>query len=204
MIILPLPIWLLYYLYQLASAFLRMIAAVVARYSPSSNQPTAVVCTQIPQLHKLPKKTPHQNDPYCARASCLLLVHLNAYRASLKLPALAWNDKLEASALFWGKVMAQHDTFEHEIAGEPKLEERIQMQGYRGALWAENLAMHWGNVHHSEHDYARLTHDGWVQSPGHEKNLRSPQATEIGIAVVIAGDTTYAIQNFGKPQQFGL
>jgi len=58
---------------------------------------------------------------------------------------------------------------------------------------AENLA----KISPPRGDMARLVHDGWVNSPGHYKNMVSEKSTHVGNGCAIAGEILMCTQVFG-------
>jgi uncharacterized protein YkwD len=48
-------------------------------------------------------------------------------------------------------------------------------------------------------EFARQAVEGWLQSPGHRKNILDPQYNASGIGVALVGGTAYATQVFWGP-----
>lgn len=116
-------------------------------------------------------------DLYNPREIGMRAVELtNDYRQTQHRPALAWNAALAAiatehsAAMAAGKVPFGHDGFAGRTAKFPF--------GYSQA--AENVAMN-----HGVGDVAKVAVDGWIKSPGHNKNLIS-STTDCGIGVAQA------------------
>lgn len=142
--------------------------------------------------------THYHTDPNCKELAERLFVHLNEYRQSHGLSPVRWNEQLEQSALYHGHRMIQLGEFEHTLSDGVELTQRFQRVGYDFSSGAENLYM----IHNPKyliHQYAEAMHVGWVNSPGHEKNLRF-DGSEVGIGVVTDGETYWATQNFGEPR----
>jgi len=87
----------------------------------------------------------------------------NAYRATKGLPPCRWDDRIapvaaeHAAQMASGAAPFNHDGFDARVAAF--------RFSHRGA--AENLAWNQGIS-----DVARAAVDGWIKSPGHERNLR--------------------------------
>ena len=88
--------------------------------------------------------------------------------------------------------MLDLNIMEHQLPGEPGLEERLTSVGARFTYIAENIAI--------GKDSATI-HNGWMHSPGHRANILSPRVTSVGIAVVRGTAGLFAVQDFS--QSFG-
>ena len=117
---------------------------------------------------------------------------LNHERATNHLPELKWDDALFKAARKHALQMLDLNILEHQLPGEPGLEERITASGARFTYIAENIAL--------GKDAATI-HNGWMHSPGHRSNILSPRVTSVGIAVVRGTAGLFAVQDFS--QSFG-
>ena len=117
---------------------------------------------------------------------------LNHERTANNLPELKWDDSLFKSARQHALLMLNLNVLEHQLPGEPGLEERLTDAGARFTYIAENIAI--------GKDAATI-HDGWMHSTGHRANILSPRVTAVGIAVVRGTAGLYAVQDFA--QSFG-
>lgn len=99
----------------------------------------------------------------------------NEFRAKHSLPALVWNQTLcdigyeHSRNMGEGKVSFSHVGFDKRVKAYP----------FAHRTAAENLAMNWGVP---ESQVARVAVEGWIDSPGHRKNLLGHH-TLCGIAV---------------------
>lgn len=118
---------------------------------------------------------------------------LNQERVTNHLPELKWDDALFKAARKHALLMLDLNIMEHQLPGEPGLEERITAAGARFTYIAENIAL--------GKDAATM-HNGWMHSPGHRANILSPRATSVGIAVVRGTAGLFAVQDFS--QAFGI
>jgi hypothetical protein len=107
---------------------------------------------------------------------------LNSARAAAGKGALAHNASLDAVALGWANQMAADNAMSHN----PNTGSQIPA-GW--SSWGENVA----------HGFATgaATNVGWTNSPSHYANMIG-DFTDIGIAFVSAGGTTWAVEVFGK------
>jgi uncharacterized protein YkwD len=117
---------------------------------------------------------------------------LNHERAANHLPELKWDDVLFKAARQHALLMLDLNIMEHQLPGEPGLEERITAAGARFTYIAENIAI--------GKDSATI-HNGWMHSAGHRANILSPRVTSVGIAVVRGTAGLFAVQDFS--QAFG-
>ena len=114
---------------------------------------------------------------------------LNHERVAHNLPELKWDDALFKAARKHALLMLDLNILEHQLPGEPGLEERITASGARFTFIAENIAV--------GRDSATI-HNGWMHSPGHRANILSPRATSVGIAVVRGTAGLFAVQDFSQ------
>ena len=114
---------------------------------------------------------------------------LNDERAANDLPELKWDDALFRAARKHAVLMLDLNIMEHQLPGEPGLEERITAAGARFTFIAENIAI--------GKDSATI-HKGWMNSPGHRANILNPRITAVGIAVVNGPAGLFAVQDFSR------
>ena len=88
--------------------------------------------------------------------------------------------------------MARAHRLEHQLPGEPGLGRRVTRAGYRGwTMIAENIA--------AGHPTARSVVRGWMQSPGHRRNILNCRYRHIGVGFARAANgTPYYTQVFGR------
>jgi uncharacterized protein YkwD len=118
---------------------------------------------------------------------------VNVHRAGMGLPALATSPILSRSAEWKSGHMQASGVFAHEDPApfERTVPGRLSDCGYSGAAWGENLAFGF--------DDAGAVVRGWLDSPGHRRNIESAAFSAIGVGVVSApGKPTYWTQDFGE------
>lgn len=91
------------------------------------------------------------------------------------------NAQMDAVALGWARQLAANGTLSHN----PDYASQIPA-GWTGA--AENVAQGYPT--------AQAVHDGWMNSAGHRANILGGY-TDIGIALIDAGGSTWAVEVFG-------
>lgn len=125
----------------------------------------------------------------------------NAYRAGHKASAVTPDKRLAAAARAYAEYLARTGKFSHEADGRDP-GKRAESAGYSYCAVAENLALHLDSRGFASRQLARLAMDGWIASPGHQKNLVAPYVTEIGVAVARAPGPHpkyISVQLFGRP-----
>jgi len=120
----------------------------------------------------------------------------NLERQSHGAPPLAVDHFLEAAALGHSQEMARLGYFDHNspTPGRETPDLRIRLAGSAAPKTGENLAMFGGTP---EAQLAEKAVTGWMNSPGHRRNLLDPTFTHIGIGVAKGSNGDYYItQNF--------
>jgi len=112
---------------------------------------------------------------------------LNRERTAHSLPALQWDDSLFKAARLHALRMLDLNQLEHQLPDEPNLEERLTAAGARFSVIAENIAIG---------PNPNTIHSGWMNSPGHRKNILDSRFTSVGIAVVRGTGGLFAVQDF--------
>ncbi|MFD3539174.1 CAP domain-containing protein [Streptomyces sp. NPDC058662] len=137
------------------------------------------VGTTAPQA---PEGTP---APTGAQAEVLALV--NKERAAVGCSALTVNAKLTKAAQDHSADMAAHGTMSHTGSDGSDAGARITRAGYEWRTYGENVAYGYSTP-------AKVM-EGWMNSPGHKRNILDCSYKEIGIGLAQPGH--YWTQNFG-------
>lgn len=87
---------------------------------------------------------------------------------------LAWNCKLEAAAEMHAQDMAENDYFSHTDTDGDEIQHRVNGKGYQWQAVGENIA--------AGHSSSAAAVEGWLESPGHCRNIMSDTFTEMGMA----------------------
>jgi len=116
----------------------------------------------------------------------------NAQRHAAGLGMLKLSPQLNDAALSYSEVLASGSCFEHSCGAVPNFADRLGLAGYTGwASIAENIA--------AGYPTPEAVVAGWMDSPGHRRNILSPDYNEIGVGVVSGGSYgTYWTQEFGS------
>jgi uncharacterized protein YkwD/stress response protein SCP2 len=117
----------------------------------------------------------------------------NSERAQHGLGALTVEPRLAAAAQAHGEDMVARRFFAHDSPDGGTVADRVLAAGYRYSVVAENIAA-------GQRSAAEVV-DGWMNSPGHRRNILSRDVLQIGIGFVAGGEygTTW-VQVFGTPR----
>lgn len=151
-----------------------------------------------------PAPNPVQLLPDPAGAAQAVLDATNAARAEGRrcgdswmdaAPPLDWNPQLAVAALAHSQDMARQAYFSHVNRQGQDVAQRAEAQGYRWRSIAENISR--------GQNSAQEAVAGWINSPGHCRNLMNPRFSEMGAGLGIHQGkhaTAYWTQVFGAPR----
>lgn len=111
----------------------------------------------------------------------------NQSRAQAGAPRLTWDRSLAQAAMKHCMRMVSEGTIAHRYGGEPDLGPRAAAAGAHFSVLEENIAVG---------SYADQIHQGWLDSPGHRRNMLNPEVDRVGIAVVAARGVLYAVADY--------
>jgi hypothetical protein len=118
----------------------------------------------------------------------------NTEREAHGLPELNENDLLNQIAESRARDLLEKQYFAHVSPTGRQASDVAQEVGYPYKIIAENLAQGYFPT-------GKKMVDGWMQSPGHRKNILNPDIKEIGISILKGTmhgqDTTIGVQIFG-------
>ena len=114
---------------------------------------------------------------------------LNRERTAQSLSALQWDNALFKAARRHALLMLNLNRLEHQFPSESNLEGRLAEAGARFGVIAENIAIG---------PNPPVIHAGWMDSPGHRKNILDPRLTSVGIAAVRGPGGLFAVQDFSQ------
>lgn len=119
----------------------------------------------------------------------------NIERESNGVPPLTTDPNLESAAVAHSEEMARLAYFSHTspTPGRETPHQRILQSVASARATAENIASF---SSYPEATLAQEAVKGWMNSPGHRRNLLDPTYTHIGIGVSRMGDKYYLTQNF--------
>lgn len=113
----------------------------------------------------------------------------NQSRAQAGAGPLKWDPALAEAARKHCIRMAMEGPIAHRYGGEPDVSARAADAGAHFSVIEENVAV--GSS-------APSIHRGWLDSPGHRKNMLNPEVDHVGIAVVAARGVLYAVADYSR------
>ena len=142
----------------------------------------------------LPALTAVAIEPPEADRAHSLVQLANQQRVRAGLPALRANPRLMRAAQTHAEQTAALRKLAHVLpnARHPRPEDRLKASGYDWSAFGENLAF-------GQRSTSEATAE-WMKSPGHRKNLLSPNYTELGTGYATDDrGRAYYVQVFGRP-----
>jgi uncharacterized protein YkwD len=100
---------------------------------------------------------------------------VNAHRRAARCPELAWLPQAARAAQAHSDDMARRGYFDHTSPDGQGLQDRLRVAGVPWRAIAENIALHPGAP--------REVLAGWLDSPGHRRNLDNCVYTHHGIGL---------------------
>lgn len=140
--------------------------------------------------------------PDVAKAELAILEMTNDFRKKYGLGVVKPDNKLANAARAYAEYLARSGKFAHDGDGRQPAE-RVTAAGYQYCFVAENLALNQSSAGFQTRDLAKQMVEGWVNSPGHRKNLLAEHATETAVAVAKGPDRDpkyVAVQLFARPK----
>ncbi|WP_030411829.1 CAP domain-containing protein [Streptomyces sp. NRRL S-1448] len=132
-----------------------------------------------------PSATPSSAPASGAAASILKLV--NSERSKAGCSPLKLNAKLTKAAQDHSKDMAAHGNMSHTGSDGSDPGQRITRAGYNWSAYGENVAYGYSSP--------ASVMKGWMNSPGHKRNILDCSFKELGVGLAQPGD--YWTQDFG-------
>ncbi|MEU8774184.1 CAP domain-containing protein [Streptomyces sp. NPDC048606] len=126
-------------------------------------------------------------DAPASEAAARILELVNQERAAVGCPALTVNAKLTKAAQDHSADMAANGNMSHTGSDGSDPGQRITRAGYTWRTYGENVAYGYSSP--------EQVMQGWMNSPGHKRNILDCSYKEIGIG--LAQPNNYWTQNFG-------
>jgi len=145
-----------------------------------------------PRAERAERRETVSENPYGTMESRIFAL-VNAERKKRGLKALASNPRLDQAARLHARNMATYKKMAHVIPESrfPTLSHRAQHVSYPYSMIAENIALGYPD--------AESVVQGWMESPGHRRNILSPDVSELGTGVVSStSGGLYFCQVFGR------
>lgn len=140
--------------------------------------------------------------PDVAKVEIAIVEMTNEFRSKNNLAPVKSETKLTNAARAFATYLARTGKFAHDADGRQPAE-RTTSAGYQYCFIAENLALNQSSAGFESRDLARQMVEGWINSPGHRRNLLAEHATETAVAIARAPDADpkyIAVQLFARPR----
>ena len=152
--------------------------------APTTAAPATTAPTTAPPTTAAPAPAPAGND---AAAQQQILDLTNARRAEAGCPALSLNSNLNAAADGHSEDMSANNYFDHTGRDGSQPWDRARAAGYPSGNIGENIAQGYRS--------AESVIEGWMNSPGHRRNMLTCSWTELGVGFA---EGNYWTQVFGR------
>ncbi|HVL77903.1 MAG TPA: CAP family protein [Sphingomicrobium sp.] len=141
--------------------------------------------------------TPQVGAAQGVLAERLLRAH-NVERAALRLPPLAWDPALAASASDWGRVLAASGTMRH--ANQSAQGENLWM-GTRGAFTPEQMVGNWASEKRMfmAQPFPNVSRTGNWADVGHYTQIVWRGTTHVGCAIVSSSSRDFLVCRYSPP-----
>ncbi len=115
---------------------------------------------------------------------------VNTSRRANGVVPLRFNRRLGEAAMVHACDMVVNGFFDHRGSDGSGAQTRVRAAGYEDCIVAENIA--WG--------YPRSEQiiSGWMNSPGHRRNMLHPRIEEFGVGITQGPDGPYWVLVVGK------
>lgn len=125
----------------------------------------------------------------------------NVIRKGHNLSEVKPDPQLAAAARSYARFLAQSRLFSHTADGRQPTD-RVKAIGYESCIVSENLASNLDSRGFESRQLAREAVEGWMDSPGHRKNILTGHVVDIGVGVAkVSGEERYiSVQMFGRPR----
>jgi uncharacterized protein YkwD len=181
---------------------LAMIAVVLCRsLSAVAANPDEVEIVEPPRGASFPDPS---RRPPVAEVAPGIVEGTNAFRKEQGRGDVTIDESLTKAAQDFAEYMAAQNKFGHTADGRQP-DDRATAAGYKICLISENIAYRFDSEGFEKDQLAKSFVQGWIDSPGHRKNMLEPNAVHIGIGVAWSDEgIAYGVQMFGRPESMIL
>ena len=124
----------------------------------------------------------------------------NEFRAREGRETVKPNEHLAAAAEYFAGYMARTGRYGHTADGQQP-SQRAEKHGYEFCMVSENIAYQYNSAGFEADALAKAFTQGWIDSPGHRRNMLEEAVVDTGVAVARSEDGRYfAVQMFGRPK----
>ena len=181
--------------YQVLSSQMKWLVGVALALALSGCESVALLLPPLEQIHIRFRQQQNSfvaaQSPSTAQMEETVRQQINKIRQAQGLSQLRNNEKLAAVARNYSQKMQQQNFFAHTSPDGDTMVQRVHSKGIFYLMIGENLFM-CTNVPQP----VPASVKGWMNSPGHRKNILHPEYRETGIGVWRKGNTYYFTQLF--------
>ena len=167
---------------------------------PAATPETDAGHAEVEPLPDTPGERRTADRPDLGKVAASVVDRTNAFREEQGLDPVTPAEKLTATAQDFAHFMATEHRYGHGADGRTPAE-RVKAHDYRPCLTAENIAWAFDSFGFETDALAERFTAGWIESPGHRRNMLEPNATETGVAVARddRSGKYFAVQLFARP-----
>ncbi len=140
-------------------------------------------CSGLEVPEQQPQVRTHGAKPYRPADPNRFVAIVNAYRAKFGLHPLGVDGRLTAIATTYARHLADANQMTHSLAPYGPLQKRLGDNGYAYLSAGENLGEGYRDMDE--------VFEGWRLSPGHEREMRDPDATVMGLGSAWREDSSF-------------
>jgi uncharacterized protein YkwD len=181
--------------YQVVSSQMKRLVGIALVLVLSGCDSVTLFLPKLEQIHSRFRQ--QQNSfaaaysPSTAQMEETVRQQINKIRQAQGLSQLRHNEKLAAVARNYSQEMADENFFAHTSPDGGTMVQRVERAGIFYLMIGENLFM-CTNIPQPVPTSVK----GWMNSPGHRKNILRPEYRETGIGIWRKGNTYYFTQLF--------
>lgn len=125
---------------------------------------------------------------------------VNQSRQKQGLAPLTAGANLDEAARAHAEDMLERDYYAHQSPeGDTVRDRYLSAGGSEWELVAENIARCQGCEVPADISRVEAFHEGWMNSPGHRRNILAEGLARFGFGIASGGQTVYAVQTFAGP-----
>jgi uncharacterized protein YkwD len=155
------------------------------------NKPTPPPVAPAPEPEPEPPHAP--DSPQAMLAVLHNQARLREHDSPTDVEPLWMESRLTVAAQKHADWMAQNRKMSHTGIGGSSAGDRIYSEGYSWTAAGENVAMGYRSPD--------AVFQGWMNSPGHRRNILSSKYTEVGFGIASGGGKTYWCAVFASPRK---
>ncbi len=163
------------------------------RPQPAPTQPTP----SKPETTRPAPEGPEAQTQQLGQIEQDIFRRINQQRQEAGLAPLENNSRLRQLARDYSRQMARQNFFSHVSPGGESVVDRAQEANLRYSYIGENI---FKSVNAPLNRLPNIAVQGWMDSPGHRRNILREAFTETGVGAWRQNNTVYVTQVFRRPR----